>query len=129
MQMKTCKIENCNNPVWSQGLCINHKPRKAIQKRKHSRKSDDSMQMLNLFFTIFAKRPHNSEVSGEYLGNEPLSVFFHHILPKNKYPEAKFDEENVILLTLDEHTNVESDPQRYEIINTRREYLKIKYNL
>ena len=63
----------------------------------------------------------------DYLGKEPLTVFFHHILPKNKYLQAAFDEENIILLTLEEHDQVEMDPTRYEEINKRREQLKKKY--
>jgi len=66
-------------------------------------------------------------VSGKYLGNEPLSVFFHHILPKEKYPEASLDEENIILLTLEEHDQVEMDIYRYEEVNNRRNLLKAKY--
>lgn len=66
-------------------------------------------------------------VSGKYLGNEPLSVFFHHILPKEKYPEASLDEENIILLTLEEHDQVEMDIYRYEEVNERRKLLKAKY--
>lgn len=124
--MKTCKV--CGKNAQSD-YCFIHKPRKAIQKRKNTRRSDDSMRMLNFFFIIFAKRPHRSEVSGTYLGEEPLSVFFHHILPKNKYPEAAFDEENIILLTFEEHCAVESNPTKYPIINERRELLKLKYNL
>ena len=56
-------------------------------------------------------------------------MFFHHILPKEKYPEALLDEENIILLTLDEHSNVESDIYRYEEVNKRREQLKQKYDI
>ena len=66
-------------------------------------------------------------VSGKYLGNEPLSVFFHHILPKEKYPEASLDEENIIFLTLEEHDQVEMDIYRYEEVNKRRALLKSKY--
>jgi hypothetical protein len=58
-----------------------------------------------------------------------MSTYFHHILPKEKYPEACLDEENIILLTLEEHSNVENDMYRYEEVNKRREQLKIKYNL
>jgi hypothetical protein len=32
-------------------------------------------------------------------------------------------------LTLDEHTNVESDMYRYEEVNNRREKLKQKYDI
>ena len=49
---------------------------------------------------------------------------FHHILPKSKYPEASLDEENIILLTWEEHDQVEMDMYRYEDINNRREQLK-----
>lgn len=82
-----------------------------------------------LFLYIWKMRRHYSEVSGVYLGKEPLSTYFHHILPKEKYPEACRDEENIILLTLEEHSNVENDIYKYEIINKKREQLKIKYNL
>jgi hypothetical protein len=39
------------------------------------------------------------------------------------------DEENIILMTLNEHANVEGDIYRYEEVNKRRESLKIKYNI
>lgn len=83
--------------------------------------------MREFFLNIWKRRLHISEVSGTYLGKEPLTVFFHHILPKEKYPQAKYDEENIILLTLDEHTNVESDIYKYDEVNKRRNFLKIKY--
>lgn len=81
------------------------------------------------FLSIWKKRPHKSEVSGEWLGNEPLSTYFHHILPKNKYPEACLDEENIVILSFIEHQQVESDIYRYEEVNKRREQLKLKYNI
>lgn len=83
--------------------------------------------MREFFLLYWKKMPHYSEVSGKFLGKEPLSVFFHHILPKEKYPEACLDEENIILLTLEEHSNVESDMYRYEEVNKRRNYLLTKY--
>jgi hypothetical protein len=83
--------------------------------------------MRDFFLQVWRKRSHHSEVSGKYLGSEPLTVFFHHILPKEKYPQAALDEENIILLTLEEHDQVEMDVYRYEEVNDRRSYLKIKY--
>ena len=77
---------------------------------------------------IWKKRPHRSEISGVYLGKEPSSAFFHHILPKNKYPEVRMDEENIILLTIDEHADVESDMYKFDIINQRRTNLLKKLN-
>ena len=85
--------------------------------------------MREMFMKIWKKRLHKSEISGERLGTEPLSIFFHHILPKEKYNQAALDEENIILMTLEEHSNVENDTYRYEEVNKRREYLKEKYDL
>ena len=121
---KTCNA-NCEGEY-----CFRHKPRKPMSS-KWSKKLDNSPEyvdeMREFFMKIWRKRPHHSQVSLDYLGKEPLSVFFHHILPKNKYPDAKFDEENIILLTLEEHDQVESDIYRYETVNIKREKLLEKY--
>ena len=85
--------------------------------------------MQEFFLQIWKKRLHYSQVSMDYLGKEPLSIFFHHILPKEKYPQASLDEENIILLTLNEHDQVESDMYRFEEVNKRREQLKKKYEI
>ena len=85
--------------------------------------------MKEMFQEIWKNRAHKSEVSGTYLGSELLSIYFHHILPKSKYPLFALDEENIILLTGDEHTNVENDIYKYEEVNNRRDYLKKKYDL
>lgn len=115
--------------------CFRHKPRKPLPKsggglsksvKKPTDKRNFSDQVA-FFLQIWSKRPHKSEISGQSLGREPLSIFFHHILPKEKYPEACLDEENIILLTLEEHDNVERDMYKYPEINRRRELLKVKY--
>lgn len=132
---KKCKIEGCKNPVWGDGLCTSHKPRKRIaaQSLTKSVKKDEEIrqisEMQQFFLQIWKKRQHLSEISGLPLVGEPLSVYFHHILPKNKYPQAALDEENIILLTLNEHDQVESDIYRFEEVNKRREYLKQKYEI
>ena len=82
-----------------------------------------------MFLLIWNKRSHKSEVSGDFLGKEPLTTFFHHILPKSKYPELDLIEENIMLMTPDEHNNVENDMYRYEEVNKRRDYLLKKYVL
>jgi hypothetical protein len=139
--MKTCSTENCNNPIWSKGVCKNHMIKKPMTDGKTKRtvrmftgvqgaKSFEKSLLLKEFFlSIWKKRPHKSEVSGAYLGSEPMSTYFHHILPKEKYPEACLDEENIVLLSLLEHSNVENDMYKYDEVNKRREQLKIKYNL
>jgi hypothetical protein len=85
--------------------------------------------MRNFFTDIWKERPHYSEVSGTYLGNEAMSTYFHHILPKSKYPELSYDKSNIILLTFSEHESVENDMYKYDIINEKRKELMKKYNL
>jgi hypothetical protein len=118
--------------------CFQHKPRKPLSKTssRFAKKLDKSeeeirqiSEMREFFLQLWKKLPHYSQVSGKYLGSEPLTVFFHHILPKEKYPQACFDEENIILLTLEEHEQVELDMYRYDEVNTKRNYLKKKYDI
>ena len=108
------------------------KPKKkllAYRPKGYEAMYEEILKMRNFFLSIWKKRPHRSEVSGEYLGSEPMSTYFHHILPKNKYPESCLDEENIVLLSLEEHSNVENDMYKYEEVNKRREQLKLKYNI
>lgn len=122
--------------------CFRHKPRKAFKKTGTLRKAKVStrdivmmtdrnaakrLEMSLFFVALWEKRPHISEISGTYLGKEPLSVYFHHILAKSKYPELALKEDNIILLTLEEHDNVEMDMYKYPEVNKRREKLIDKY--
>jgi hypothetical protein len=139
--MGTCKTcgKKCDKEY-----CFQHKPRKQLMSNgKPMRKvrlgilseelidecKKELAEMHLFFLEIWKKKPHKSEISGTYLGSEALSTFFHHILPKSKYPEASLDEENIILLTWEEHDQVEIDPTRYEEVNKRRELLKQKYEI
>jgi hypothetical protein len=120
---KTCG-KNCDGEY-----CFQHKPRKGFKSVKKESATRKTSEMQDFFLQIWKKRLHYSQISMDHLGNEPLSIFFHHILPKEKYPQAAFDEENIILLTLNEHDQVESDMYRFEEINKKREQLKKKYEI
>lgn len=130
------KCKTCGANAESE-YCFRHKPKKPLPKTsskfaKKLDKSDEEIrkisEMRDFFLQIWRKRSHHSEVSGKWLGKEPLTVFFHHILPKEKYPEASLDEQNIILLTLEEHEQVEMDMYRYEEINNIRKLLLGKYS-
>lgn len=137
---QTCKVCGCNS---ESEFCFRHKPRNPWAKStKHVtltsvRPPSDGdgarhwHVMRTFFMSIWNTRPHKSEISGTSLGNEALSVFFHHILPKSepKYMHLRYDEENIILLTLEEHESVELDMYKYEEVNIRREKLLLKHNL
>jgi len=83
----------------------------------------------DFFLALWNKRRHVSEVSGEKLYSPPSSSYFHHILLKSKHPEAMYDEENIILLTTEEHDLVHKNMYRYEEVNRRRDCLLKKYDM
>ena len=133
LRMNKCKTcgGNCDKEY-----CFRCKPRKPLAQRKmfvNTNKKgnivENNGRMHEFFQLLWKKFPHYSMISGKYLGNEPLTIFFHHILPKEKYPQACLDEENIIILTLEEHEQVEMDMYRFEEVNNKRNYLKTKYNL
>ena len=101
--------------------------KKGLERKKL--KTENTKKLHSWFLILWGKKPHYSEISSKWLGNEPNTMFFHHILPKSRYKEAEFDEENIIFLTPDEHSNVEANPTKFEIINKRREKLKEKYGI
>ncbi len=85
--------------------------------------------MNKFFLSIWKKKPHIDEITGERLFSPPSSSYFHHILSKEKYPELKYCEDNIIIVSLTTHSNCENDIYKYEEINKRREELKEKYNI
>lgn len=137
-----CKICGTNS---ESEFCFRHKPKKQLQQsgfkptlsskkilnvgKSQQKTKDKTEEMHNFFLNLWNKCDKKSQISGTYLGKEPSSAFFHHILPKSKYPEARLDPENIIILTIDEHNNVENDIYKYEIINNKRTILKKKYGI
>jgi len=128
MVARECNVEGCTNRVWSKGVCRNHIPKEQMSRGKAKPARTEPNPMHLFFVEIWKERQHVSQISGIPLGKEIMSTFFHHILPKEKYPELGYDKSNIILLTLDEHTNVENDIYKYEKINQLRMQLLNKIN-
>lgn len=106
-----------------------HKQANEHVQQNGRRKGVQDQKLIELYKSIWKERKQTSEVSGKKIYGEPKTIYFHHILPKSKYPQAKYDPENIILITGDEHATVEMNKYKYEEINKRREKLKIKYNV
>lgn len=103
--MKTCSVEGCSNPVWSKGACKYHapKPTRSLRTKKQSSPKEDINQMREFFMDIWNTRRHYCENCRMWLGPEPLSYMFDHLLEKNKYPDLKYKHENIMLVCLDCH--------------------------
>lgn len=59
-----------------------------------------------------------------YRGN---TCCYHHILPKNKYPEYAFEPWNIVILHPDVHTRVEGDLDKCSKVKLLTMKLKEKY--
>lgn len=138
------KCQKCqSNCEGANTMCWKHKPKKQLARSQIkpkpfiAQKTEKDIALENLqqhamllfFQELWKKRRHYSEVSGEFLGNQFSTIYQHHILGKKKYPEASFDEENIVFLTAQEHSSVELNKNKYEEINKRRIILNKKYNI
>ncbi len=110
--MKTCNVDGCNNPIWSNGACKNHAPRALLNKMSAHRREAfrgpansniDKGIRTKFFMNIWAKRPHVCEHCGKWLGKEPRTYMFDHLLEKCKYPELRLEEDNILLVCLQCH--------------------------
>lgn len=82
------------------------------------------MEMKELFLEIWNEREHYSELSQKYLGEEPLTTFFHHVLEKELYPEVKYEKWNIILVRFEEHQDIHNSryAEKYKrILNRTKE--------
>ena len=87
--------------------------RKSPLKKKKNKKSIDlkediSTLSLGEFYQEIWDETINKVCyeTGQYLGREPLTTMFHHILEKSKYPEYKFCKWNIVLLRPEVHEQV-----------------------
>ena len=128
--MGTCKI--CGKKADSD-YCFQHKLRKKISS-KHSNnhnkvnKNIAIKTMQEFFISIWNKKPHICENCGKWLGNEPLSYMFDHLLEKSKHPELKYEEDNIMITCLECHENKTngflSEIVNKKIINIRKKFGK-----
>lgn len=101
---------------------ISEKKKAKIEEERAARRKEYAV-----FEEIWKERHQRSEISNAWLGNEAKTVFFHHIFAKSRYPQLRFEKENIIQITFAEHQKVEQDPFFYEEVNKRRELIKDKF--
>jgi len=109
------KCKTCGKNAESE-YCFQHKPRKALAKTKMLNTVNKTVKnvenkrnisdMNEFFLQVWKNRKqHDCENCGKWLGNEPLSYMFDHLLEKSKFPELKFEEDNIMLVCLECHDN------------------------
>jgi len=109
------KCKTCGKNAESE-YCFQHKPRKALAKTKMLNTVNKTVKnvenkrnisdMNEFFLQVWKNRKqHDCENCGKWLGKEPLSYMFDHLLEKSKFPELKFEEDNIMLVCLECHDN------------------------
>lgn len=94
-------------------------------KSKSQKKINSEKQWL-FFYLILQNKGKESEVSYKPLYGDLNSCWFHHILPKSKYPELRYCPDNIIMLTPEEHEEVEKG-KIYDEVENRKESIIFNY--
>jgi 5-methylcytosine-specific restriction endonuclease McrA len=120
---KKCSIEGCNNPsfcndyVNKKSYCSIHrhlredKKYKGVnkvtekQKVKIQEKKEYTKTQFEMFLEIWEEKEHYCESCECYLGDEPLSVFFDHLIEKSKRKDLALEKENIFLCCLQCHSS------------------------
>jgi hypothetical protein len=92
-----------------------------------SKKAINAQKQWLFFYLILQTRGKESEISQSKLYGEINSTWFHHILPKSKFPELRYCVDNIIVLTSDEHNAVENGKE-YEEVERRKKDLQSRYD-
>ena len=103
---------------------VSTKHKKVIATRKITTNQDHVM-----YAEIWDERPHVCFETGESLGSEPLTLYFHHVLEKGirrfkKYRHCKW---NIVLISWQTHDQVGIDIDRCPKIKEYRDYILKTY--
>jgi 5-methylcytosine-specific restriction endonuclease McrA len=109
------------------GRPLKQKVRKPIAKMSAKRKLkmvDDKIlfEQDKVFYKeVWLASKHECQACGAKLPKEPLTLFFHHLLPKAIYPQFRHTFENIMVLCPDCHSQVEMDADKVTGARGRQE--------
>jgi hypothetical protein len=85
--------------------------RKISRKGKQQREQKAKLSEKDKLFwaTIWEEREHVDFETNEPIYGEPLTLYFHHVLPKSTYPQYRYAKWNIVLVSWDTHTNAENN--------------------
>lgn len=113
---------------------------KSKQKKEKNEVADEGGEersMMALFNEIWKERLHKSEIDGTDLlpkGHKLWHWQFSHLLPKGLYKKSKFDKENIVLKTVQQHQDWQFHIQKlrgkeeWKWVFEKYEALKEAYN-
>lgn len=93
---KVCKGCNKQTYIFSQGLCKVCSQYKKYNSKKHEYKERRNKDH-SFYMQVWDSRDHVCQLCGQSIHN-PRSYNFHHILPKSKHPQDRYNPANIAIL-------------------------------
>ncbi len=122
MQTKKKICVSCKNEtyIWSKSMCkscfMQNNPNKPLKKSYISKKltekqiakkvikTENTKKQFEFFKEIWKERPHYCNSCNKYLGEEPLSLYFDHLIEKSLRDDLRFVKENIYICCGDCHS-------------------------
>lgn len=82
---------------------------------------------MGYYQEMWDEREHVCFETGKPLVGDALTLYFHHILPKAKYPQYRYEKWNIVLLHPDVHSQVETFIDKCPRVKALTEHLKTVY--
>lgn len=139
---KQCLYEDCTFNQWGGGYCLRHQwcrtdkkpkqitrtPIRKISKKKASTLGERKLEQEKdwaFYLTIWDERNHICYETDQWLGTEPLTTFFHHVLPKGtrKYKKYRYAKWNIVIVSLETHSKAENNIKFVPRIQEYRRFL------
>ena len=92
-------------------------------------KDTNKPSQYNMFLDIYNKSNKVSQISGKQLVEPEHKMFtwqFEHILPKGTYPDLKYNKDNIMLMTWQEHFDLTNNTAKCKENSMYDTYFKIK---
>lgn len=121
IKSKPCTVEGCGKPRFAKGYCKAHQSLRTDKKPKPIKKISEKGKVkkemkkalvqndMSFYLDIWLEREHRCFETGRLLGPKPLITYFHHVLPKQTYPEYRHSKWNIVILHPDTHNQVETN--------------------
>jgi len=141
MSKRKCSAKGCEYPVFGKGFCKSHYPKTPIKKIterglvKKQEKKERTEKLIQFYLDLWDKK---ADKNGNVTCFESDTLLSHtiyknniccysHQISKKTRPDLAFNEENVLIVHPNIHTQWEADPRSCKKMYEYTQKLKVKY--
>ena len=132
--MKTCNHPTCRDtcrrvkPAKKIRQPLKRTPIKKVSKKQQSILGERKLQSNDdkaFFSEIWEEREHVDFETNKPITGEPLTLYFHHVLPKalHRYKKYRYCKWNIVILSWETHTQAEGLLDKLPKVKAYKEYL------